>query len=86
MQYSRILKVQYAIMLIKSLISRQSVCFEIIINKNIYLLLLDEDLVKLDLLASLKDLRVDYVDSFVIHWPQACPKIPGGKKPALASY
>lgn len=35
----------------------------------------------IDLLASLADLQIDYVDSFVIHWPQACPS--EGKKPAL---
>lgn len=29
--------------------------------------------VKLDLMATLEDLGLDYVDSFVIHWPQACP-------------
>jgi len=29
--------------------------------------------VKPDLMASLVDLKLDYVDSFVIHWPQACP-------------
>ena len=26
-----------------------------------------------DLDATLKDLGTTYVDSFVIHWPQACP-------------
>lgn len=29
--------------------------------------------VRVDLEATLKDLKVDYLDSFVIHWPQACP-------------
>ena len=29
--------------------------------------------VKPDLMATLKDLGVTYVDSFIIHWPQACP-------------
>ncbi|KAA8492537.1 Alcohol dehydrogenase NADP(+) [Porphyridium purpureum] len=29
--------------------------------------------VREDLLASLHDLQLTYVDSFVIHWPQACP-------------
>ena len=29
--------------------------------------------VKLDLMATLEDLGLDYIDSFVIHWPQACP-------------
>lgn len=29
--------------------------------------------VKQDLMASLEDLKLDYVDSFVIHWPQAVP-------------
>lgn len=29
--------------------------------------------VKADLVATLEDLQLDYIDSFVIHWPQACP-------------
>eukprot|EP00472_Partenskyella_glossopodia_P012470 CAMPEP_0197535458 /NCGR_PEP_ID=MMETSP1318-20131121/50624_1 /TAXON_ID=552666 /ORGANISM="Partenskyella glossopodia, Strain RCC365" /LENGTH=364 /DNA_ID=CAMNT_0043093039 /DNA_START=30 /DNA_END=1120 /DNA_ORIENTATION=- len=29
--------------------------------------------VKPDLVATLKDLQLDYVDSFIVHWPQACP-------------
>ncbi len=29
--------------------------------------------VKPDLEATLKDLQLDYIDSFVIHWPQAVP-------------
>mmetsp|Transcript_11654 Transcript_11654/g.23691 ORF Transcript_11654/g.23691 Transcript_11654/m.23691 type:complete len:355 (-) Transcript_11654:1488-2552(-) len=29
--------------------------------------------VRLDLEATLRDLQMDYVDSFVIHWPHACP-------------
>merc|ERR1711868_59432 len=37
--------------------------------------------VKLDLEATLKDLQVSYVDSFVIHWPQAVPS--NGKYCAL---
>ena len=37
--------------------------------------------VEADLDASLKDLQVDYVDSFVIHWAMACPST--GKNPTL---
>eukprot|EP00756_Hemistasia_phaeocysticola_P065658 Hpha_TRINITY_DN8709_c0_g1::TRINITY_DN8709_c0_g1_i1::g.45145::m.45145 len=37
--------------------------------------------VKPDLMQSLKDLQLDYVDSFVIHWPQACPS--AGDRPTL---
>jgi len=29
--------------------------------------------VRADLVATLEDLNISYVDSFVIHWPQACP-------------
>mmetsp|Transcript_5049 Transcript_5049/g.15141 ORF Transcript_5049/g.15141 Transcript_5049/m.15141 type:complete len:363 (-) Transcript_5049:71-1159(-) len=37
--------------------------------------------VKPDLMATLKDLQLDYVDSFVVHWPQACPAT--GSRPAV---
>ena len=39
--------------------------------------------VKPDLVATLKDLQLDYIDSFVIHWPQAVPST--GLKPILVS-
>ena len=39
--------------------------------------------VKADLVATLKDLQLDYVDSFVIHWPQACPST--GKAPSVCA-
>jgi len=37
--------------------------------------------VKDDLMATLKDLQLTYLDSFVIHWPQAVPST--GKNPTL---
>ena len=37
--------------------------------------------VKADLMATLKDLQLTYLDSFVIHWPQAVPST--GKNPTL---
>jgi len=37
--------------------------------------------VKPDIEATLKDLQLDYIDSFVIHWPQAVPST--GKNPTL---
>ena len=37
--------------------------------------------VRIDLEATLKDLRIDYVDSYVIHWPMAVPAT--GLKPTL---
>ena len=39
------------------------------------------DHVKADLMATLKDLQLTYLDSFVIHWPQAVPST--GKNPTL---
>ena len=34
--------------------------------------------VKGDLMATLEELKTPYLDSFIIHWPQACPATPGG--------
>jgi diketogulonate reductase-like aldo/keto reductase len=39
------------------------------------------DHVRADLNATLRDLGVSYVDSFIIHWPMACPS--SGAAPAL---
>ncbi len=33
---------------------------------------------------SISKVPLSYVDNFVIHWPQACPAVPGGTKPLLA--
>jgi len=43
-----------------------------------------KDHVRADLVATLRDLQLTYVDSFVIHWPQACPS--SGKAPALNEH
>jgi diketogulonate reductase-like aldo/keto reductase len=45
---------------------------------------MSKELVKYDLMASLKDLNLDYVDSYVLHWPMACPKDPELKMPTFA--
>ena len=39
------------------------------------------NLFRADLDATLKELGVDYLDSYVIHWPMAVPS--SGKAPAL---
>jgi len=39
------------------------------------------EFVEPDIRATLKDLQLDYLDSFIIHWPQACPAT--GKAPAV---
>merc|ERR1712045_746634 len=31
--------------------------------------------IKADLEQTLTDLQLDYIDSYVIHWPQACPSV-----------
>lgn len=40
-----------------------------------------KEFVSVDLKETLKDLQVDYVDSYIMHWPHACPG--SGKVPAL---
>eukprot|EP00009_Paramoeba_aestuarina_P011991 CAMPEP_0201538096 /NCGR_PEP_ID=MMETSP0161_2-20130828/66636_1 /ASSEMBLY_ACC=CAM_ASM_000251 /TAXON_ID=180227 /ORGANISM="Neoparamoeba aestuarina, Strain SoJaBio B1-5/56/2" /LENGTH=359 /DNA_ID=CAMNT_0047944763 /DNA_START=83 /DNA_END=1159 /DNA_ORIENTATION=- len=37
-----------------------------------------KDHVRGDLMATLEELKTPYLDSFIIHWPQACPATPGG--------
>eukprot|EP01061_Rhynchopus_euleeides_P020668 TRINITY_DN3358_c0_g1_i10.p1 TRINITY_DN3358_c0_g1~~TRINITY_DN3358_c0_g1_i10.p1 ORF type:complete len:370 (+),score=198.61 TRINITY_DN3358_c0_g1_i10:60-1169(+) len=37
----------------------------------------------IDIKKTLEDLQMDYIDAFVIHWPQACPSHPTGAKPGI---
>ena len=40
-----------------------------------------KEFVSIDLMETLKDLQLEYVDSYIMHWPHACPG--GGKIPGL---
>eukprot|EP01059_Diplonema_ambulator_P002888 TRINITY_DN1248_c8_g1_i1.p1 TRINITY_DN1248_c8_g1~~TRINITY_DN1248_c8_g1_i1.p1 ORF type:complete len:367 (+),score=114.90 TRINITY_DN1248_c8_g1_i1:55-1155(+) len=37
----------------------------------------------IDIKKTLEDLQMDYIDSFIIHWPQACPSHPTGALPGI---